>query len=460
MRSSNILPLLLCAVLCGCQGYVPLSLDLDAHHAAWTLRSPEDAQVAAYAARLAEADPGRAAYDPSDGLSLHEAELVALVLNPSLRTARLEARVPALGAAETGRWADPTLSFDAMRIAESVDEPWILGGSLGFTIPISGRLAMAKQLALAEADLAMRRALRVERSTIAALREAWVRWSQSVHRIELVASHLDRVNDVVELAAKQRQADRLGAPQLRALQIEKVGRTGEIEALRVEIERRRRLVLALTGLAAETPIDLHPTVVLEAPSDDGTTLNELLRVHNLELAIARAKFEVADRALRLELRKQYPDLEIGPAYEDDDGTSRVGVTLEMPVPVFDGNRRGVVEAQAAREAAKAAFEAEYERLVSAVQDAKLGATAARRRSAWLGDQVAPLVDQQLEDLDRLGALGQIDVLVTLDALTRGLETRTRMLDARVEEAMAVNGLRALVEPGPAIAFENDVDESE
>ena len=127
--------------LAGCATYQADPLDLPAHRAAWQTRTAGDESVRAFAQRLETESPGAVAFDPDDGLSVREGELVALVYNPDLRVARLHAGVAAADADHAGRWDDPGLSFDVMRITESVANPWIVAGGLSVTVPISGRLA-------------------------------------------------------------------------------------------------------------------------------------------------------------------------------------------------------------------------------------------------------------------------------------------------------------------------------
>ena len=154
MKPLALALLLACpCTLVACQRYRPRPLDLPRHHAAVEARDPSATDVVAYANGLAAVSGGAGTYDPSDGLSLDEAEVVALYFNPQLRVARLRADVPRFGAAEAGRWQDPEFGIDAERIIESVEHPWVLGGTLSFTIPLSGRLGVEKEQARAEAGL-------------------------------------------------------------------------------------------------------------------------------------------------------------------------------------------------------------------------------------------------------------------------------------------------------------------
>lgn len=450
-------PLVYCLLMSmlGCQAYEPLSLDLDSHDQAWSNRLSDagsgdggsDGNVKAYAEQLAQLNATNAVtFDASDGLSLPEAELVALLFNAELRAARLSAKVPRLGAAEAGRWADPELDFDLLRIADSVKDPWIVGASLSFTIPLSGRLNIEKDKALADADVEWRRVLLAEWKAIIKLRVAWNHWSGTTQRITLVEQYLKQLDGVVGIAEKQRQANRIGAPQLRVLQLEKVTRVGQLNALHNHEKRERLALKAMLGLTPQAAFELHPTIAVERPVKDTAAHVAELRTNNLQLAVAKAAFDVADVSHRLEIRKQYPDLVIGPGYEFEEGVSRGGVVLSLPIPLLNRNSRAIAESRATRDAAKAAYESEYERLVATLAQAELGVAAARSRSQYLEATVAPMVDAQMKDLQRLASLGDLDVLVILDALTRTLETKTQVLDAKVEEAKAVNELRSLLRP--------------
>ncbi len=439
--------LLLLSALAGCQSYRTLPLDDHAHHHKWINRSIDDARVREYAVQLAALNADAdLAYDLTDGLSLSEAELVALVFNPDLRVARLNAKVPLFGASHAGHWDDPELNFDLLRVTESVKDPWVIGSSLSFTIPISGRLEVEKDKAFAEANGELMKALLAEWTMLGELRIAWTHWSAAVQRITLVETYLEQLDEVIGVAEAQRQANRIGSPELRVLQLEKATRIGELHSFRVEEQRRRLAIKALLGLHPDAPIDLRPEFPLALPELNEADRITQLREHNLRLAVSRAAYEVADEAFRLEIRKQYPDLVIGPGYENEEGMSRAGVVLSIPIPLLNQNRRGIAEARAARDAAKAAYEAEYERIVAELSQAELDVMAAKERSTYIEGTVARMVDEQLADLRRLAELGDLDVLVILDALSRTLETKFQILEARVEEAEAVTRLRSLLRP--------------
>src|SRR5690606_14676261 len=135
------------------------------------------------------------------------------------------------------------------------------------------------------------------------LRDAWVRWSIALQKISLLERHLSQLDEIVRLAEVQRQANRIGVPELRVLQMERANRAGELALLRIDEQRARLAIASLLGLHPDAPLELQPAVSVE-PFVGTASLDAQLREHNLELAIARAEYEVADRALRVEIRKQ------------------------------------------------------------------------------------------------------------------------------------------------------------
>jgi len=203
------------APLAGCQTYVARPLHLDSHPLAVQDRDPAGHAVVAFARQLAaeRVFADGVDFNAADGLTLVEAEVVALFFNPDLRVARLRAKVPTIGAASAGRWSDPYFQLDVERILESVAHPWVASGTLNFTIPLSGRLGVERDRALAEADVEIRRAYEREANLRAGLRRAWMDWSAVSRRAELTEEYLG------DLATLQTRAESLrdaGEPRVRA----------------------------------------------------------------------------------------------------------------------------------------------------------------------------------------------------------------------------------------------------
>lgn len=440
----------------GCQRYAPQPLDLDAHRQVFESRAPSSSEVIDYAQRLAQGSSPVMAYDPADGLSLGEAEAVALFFNPSLRTARLRARVPLAGAAEAGRWEDPQLQVDAERIIESVSNPWVIGGIVGLTLPISGRLGLERDQALGEAAAQWLRVVVQEQELLKELREAWLEWSATVQQIALTRALVGELEQIVQSAEKLREAGEIDPLDARLFRIELLTQAGRVQLLQAqarleEIELRSRL-----GLAPTADVRLVPSLAV-LPWDTPATQEVLASLeHHPRLRAARAAYEVAERRLRLEIRRQYPDLAVGGGFGTDEGTERVLGGIGLPLPLWNQNRRAIAEARAAREAARAAAEGEYEQLLAELAKARAAVEASAERLRFVETQLAPLVDEQFAAARQLGRLGNYNALVLLEALKAVFDAKSQVVQARLDLGLATARLRALVAKPMGVGTGKDV----
>ena len=443
--AKSILALCFLAVVpTGCQKYRPSPLNLDNHAARWAGRVATAREVAEYAAGLARL--GYAAPEPfnvADGLSLPEAEVVALFFNPRLRVARLKAKVPLLGAKEAGRWEDPELSIDGERIVESVDDPGVLGGTIRFTIPLSGRLGVERAEAFAEADAERLRAYVEEAAVLADLRRAWAEWTAGRRRRDLASQYLKELDEVLQNAEGLLRAREIDATDVRPFQIERATRRAELQSLELEQRRREAAIKALLGLVPEAQVELLPSFPDMSQPASSPDRRRWVQENHPAVLLARAEYAASEKALELEVRRQYPDLTLGGGYGTEEGQSRILFGAGLPLPLLNRNRRAIAEARASRDVAKAAAEGGFEDLVGQLFRAELAAEAARQRRQLIETDVIPLADQQINDLRRLGELGDFNRLILLGAFRTSYEAKVQLLEARASEAAATNELNAL-----------------
>ncbi len=429
------------AVLTGCQLYRPSPLDPTAHARAWRDRDPSDEKVIEFARRIETTAPRSVRFNPGDGLNLAEGEVVALVYNPDLRVARLKAGVAQATAEHAGRWDDPELSIDVLKVTETVPHPWVVGSALSLTIPISGRLAVEKSRAEAAAHSELARVAEEEWTTLRDLREAWLTWSANRLRLEEAERIVGSLDWVVETTGKLAEGGELPRTESALFKIEQESRKADIARLRGQVKEGEQEIRSLMGISPAAPASLVP-MLASASGKDGASLAET----NPTLIRLRSDYEVAELTLLREIRKQYPDLEIGPNYESDQGQSKVGVIGAIPIPILNSNKGGIAAAKAGRELARAAFgtaTARAEGRPAAIRPRLDGATA-RRRS--LDSNVVPLVDRQIEDARSLLELGEGGSLVLLESLVRAHEAKLDLIEVRLEESTTQNEIRHLLGP--------------
>jgi outer membrane protein, heavy metal efflux system len=438
--------LLLCAS--ACQPYARSPFDLRAHHAAVEARAPSADVVVAYVGHITQ-PPRTLQYDPADGLSLQEAEIVALFFNPQLRLARQRANVARVGAAEAGRWQDPELAVDGERIIESVQEPWVLAGMLNFTLPLSGRLGVEKKQARAEVTVAELRALAEERTMLAELRAAWVEWSAARERAFLTRQVIDQLRAMADRAERLREVGELDPIDAGLLRIEMVKRAGDLRKFEADARSGEIRLKTRMGLLPTADVMLIPTVTTAAlNAADLDDLPAKLAEHP-RMKAAQADYEVAERTLELEVRRQYPDLKLGGGFGTDEGDERVLFGATLPLPLLNANRRAIAEARANREVARAAAEATYEQLLGDASAARVRLDGANARVQYVEQELAPLADRQVADAQRLAKAGELNALVLLESLRTAHEAKLEVLDARLDLGLARSQVEALLDAVPA-----------
>jgi outer membrane protein TolC len=437
------------ALAAGCQTYAPKPLDAEASQRELAARNPASAEVAALLRRLAEEEaPGPV--DPVGGVSLEQAEAVALVFNPSLRLARLQAGVAKATADTAGIWEDPVTGVNLNDVLQRASTGLSVGAEIGFSIPISGRLEAEKERAGAAYAAELVEVQGLEWETRMTLRRAWTEWSAALARVEVLEQSLAAVSLVATLADRLEAAGEIARVEARLLRIERATVQARLVQQRAVVAEREVALRRLMGLAPWAEVRLVPAHPRPAEVPALETLRERLVAASPVIAARRARYEVAERALALEVRKQWPDIEIGPTYNTD-GNEDLTFGVRFPLPLWNHNQQGVAEADAARELERARFDAALEQGLGDLQAAVTLHAGLAAQRALLEDELLPLAELQAEETRRIAELGEVNILLLLESLTQQQGARLSIIEAREAEHLARLGIARLVGPEPRAA---------
>lgn len=427
----QVLPLACVVLLAGCQSYQPLPLDLAAHEVDLASRLIDDESLRDFSHRLVDDHSvENSEFSTSDGINSAEAEVIALFYNPSLRLTRLRAGVALANAENAGLWEDPVFGFDGAELLSPAG-PFEYGLTASLTIPISGRLGVEKDLADTAYEAELRRVVDAEWTMRAKVREAWAAWSVAAERLRLIdqvveeITRISAVSDRLEKAGELTRAEsRLLRSQLIALRVERLSAEAETKQMRLKI-------MGLMGLLPSMQVDLLPVLPAISISEQSDSNLRLIQA-NTSLAVLRADYAVAEERLRLEVRKQYPDIEIGAGLGSEDNDDRLLLGASLPLPVFNANRAGIAEARANRELARASAESEFERLSFQLASMQANLQAAEQQREVLEKSMVPMLDEQAKEIDRLAELGEVNTLILLETVTRRFEAKNQILDLHLD----------------------------
>ena len=393
-KQSLFMALLAAGILCGCRSYEPKPIDWNEEANAGVTNE----------VRIA---------------SLDDAVTLALIGNRELNALRLKSANSAKAAKESGWWEDPELDFDLMRIINPSEHPFLGGASIAFTIPLSGATAIAAKAdeLYAQADSAEIKA--AERDTGAEARHAAIRLAALRRRAALLSEHDsdERIVRARENVGKLHEAGEVSASELAGVQRQKHIRHHALMETEREIAETEIAFLRILGLRPGTKISLtlplrdRPSI----PSGADDPL-ELVRHPKVEAALAR--LGGTEKSLEAEIRRQYPDLKLGPAYANEEGLDRFGLIAGVSIPLWNRNRKGIAEAEGTRDEARLAAIDAWRSLVC---DA---ATARVHLSNLL--MHPPVPANEREQTDKLADAGE---LTPLDYLA----VREQIFDLRLDE---------------------------
>lgn len=442
----------------GCQHVSPRPLDFNTSKLEWKSRGVDVEPVRSYAAALATACGNETApFNASDGLSLREAEAVALWYNPDLRIARLQAEQAEAVAKATGRWNDPEFGLESGRKsvdsngtgflhdAGDITRTWINVGTLSITIPLSGRLGAERTLRRTEYDVALLRAAEAEWRLVSGVRDAWSQWTAATERIKLLDGHLSLLGEFTDTAGALAKVGEIPSSSARLFAVERMRREAErAREESIEVEQRF-VVLSLLGLVPNAAVTLLPELSVEAPVP--TEVPDLEK--HPTIVRLRAEYQRAEDRLRLELRKQYPDLTLSPNYADEQDETSLRLGLGLPIPVWNANRAGIAESLAAREIARVQAEAGLQKLSSELAQAQAALQGSHAQRTRLIEGVVPVIDEQMSEALSLLKVGEIDIVLIYEALNQALATKEELLKAVLAEALAASRVSA-VYPHPTL----------
>jgi outer membrane protein TolC len=399
--------------------------------------------------------------------------VAAIRMRAEIARARAEWRVAKAGERTAAVRPAAGVSGDVERAVSGSDgqPPWVVSVGALASVELGGKRGARLQQARARtAEAGAGLAIETWRVT-SDVRRATVGITLADAAMIGAAEELSGLRQVQELE-QQRFAEA-------AVTSSELARTGsDVEVARVDVARAERDRIgaraALAGAIGLPPSSLHSIAVAPSTSNACERLDSLGRdsiqtvalTMRPQMARALAGYALAESDVRLQVARQYPDLEIGPGFIWDQGVHRWTLALALPALLALRHHEPVAEAEATRAAAGA-------RVIEA-QDSILGQLAFARetcRGARL-EQVA--ADSQMAAAQRAksradaayarGESARLETALAQLAVIRALRARreaarsSTLAGIALEEAAGVwEGARAAAWPDPRTSTQQEGD---
>ncbi|MDP4583708.1 MAG: TolC family protein [Verrucomicrobiales bacterium] len=337
---------------------------------------------------------------------------------------------------QSGRLPNPSFDTGISHNLQSAEGSIEIGLTQKF--PLTNRLALEKEISIAEVEAAEAEVRDVERLLIAEARAEFVKVLSVRERRELLgkqkafaeelASFISNASSRGEISSLDAASARLAALRLttdeRRLDAEETAALGKLRPL--------------VGIAPATPIRLSgniPQVVIP----------DISSVDRPDLTAARINAEAAGTAIALEQARRKDDIEAsvfaaGERNEDaPDGLENegiIGFRLSIPLPFWNNNQGAIDEAEAR---AKRKQEEVNALATNIRHESQTALTEMQQWAALISeieDTLIPLATEQTDLLENAYRQGQGDLQTILTSREQTLALRASKLDAILEFQLA------------------------
>lgn len=352
---------------------------------------------------------------------------IGLVMNAKLSQARLKLAGSQAIVKESGWWNDPSFSFDIKRILGSgvinTDE------TLGITLPVTGLPSLQKQIASLYQEVDYWGLCRKEFEFTEELTRKWSELSILSRKKALVE---ERIGSLTEEQSRIGQLVSLGEIDFSSRQIADQRKTEALQKQQMLAEQEQKLRMELLQMMGLHPSFLHSIRLVELPVDripESKTLpGEAQLVSTPGVRESMAKYAVSETELKKEIRKQYPELVLGPLANRDDGDDEIGLNMGFDIPLWNRNRQSIAvssgnRAQARQEALS--IWKEYLHLRGSLSEQQtLMSDFCRKAQTRQQDANANLKKQE-----HLYRLGETTLLTLSEARNQAYDYKLMFLDA-------------------------------
>lgn len=352
---------------------------------------------------------------------------LGLILNPALNAARVKSSSSRNAVAQAGWWQDPSVSTDVQRILH--EGGYDYGAGVTLTIPVTGLPGLEKKSASQYAEKDYWDLRQTEADYLTAFDQAWNALGLAAERERLATRRLEALHGETELIGRlaglgeNSQADKQVAAQRQ---------NGAVTAVQTAVRDRQKCEQDLVRL-----LGVHPdsaSCLKGAGRPVGKTCPGAVAVPSAGMLAASprvraqlAAYGAGETQLQTEIRKQYPEISIGPLSSREEGERKAGGSIGFDLPLWNRNRAAIAAARGNRDLVRQeTVQLWRQQLLDARQ---LGDTQ-RLLLAQCRDERQRIseLEEGLERLEKLYGVGESTVGELADARQQVYERRLAYLE--------------------------------
>lgn len=380
---------------------------------------------------------------PPPLLDLRTLTLIGYFYSPDLEIARSQIAIAEAGIRAAGARINPSLGFDAgyntnleSALLYSVLPSFTIetAGKRGLRILQAQRQAEAARVALAEAAWALR----------SRIHSAFYDHLLSARRRDLLETEQIIRAEIVGIFDKRLAVGEAARPELDVYRVDLITTQAMLRAAIGDAAQTRATLASAVGL----PLAVLDGAKIGSPTLDAPPVAEgelpVQRVqragllHRADIRRTLVEYSAAEAALRLEIARQYPDLQLTPGYTFEEGFARYVLSGSIQsLPIFHRNQGPIAVADAQRRQAGERFEALQAQAIGQMERALVLYRAAITEWQEANDRLITVQRDREEAARRALAAGEGDRLALATVRLQSVTAARARLDAltRVQAAL-------------------------
>lgn len=372
--------------------------------------------------------------------SVDRLSLAAAYFHPDVALARAEAEETAAGIKTAQMRPNPVFTFSPQYASfrAPAPTPWFFGPSLSIPIETAGKRSKRTEQALASAQAARWRVSSRAWAARSRVRAAMLELHGARENIRLLETEQKLHDEAIKKLTAQMDAGDVSPFELTQARL-------MLNRTRLALQDAQRIAATSEArLAAAVGVPLH---VLKSARLDFSAFHRLPDPGNsrrraltqrADLMALLAEYAASEAALKLELAKQYPDVNVAPGYDYNSGQNRWQLGLNLPIPL-NQNRGPIAQAEAKRVTTEKRFLAQ-QATIQGELDIALAAYQASRAKAVTAAQLAQDAIAAADTTKRMVDAGEVSAL---ELTRRQIETsaaNVALLAAQLEAQTAAGAL--------------------
>ena len=417
MPSSRLraLPLLtVVALFAGCAHYQPHPLDPPHSEQQFRARSLTDSGLRTFLKR----DDW-----PPAKLQLRDLYSVALYYSPELDVARAHLRTTQAAIVTANTRPNPSIAIGG-GWTNAPESPVVFYFNPSVILETGNKRAIRTLEAQKLAEAARVNLDSVAWHVLSHVRAAWLDYLIALRSAEVLGNEVTARNETIAILEKRLSLGENARPEVETARATLIGLNVEAHAAATSVNESAANLAAAIGLPTLPVVDTN--ALADPPAQPPLSdVQKAGLLHRADIRASLLEYAADEAALQLQIAKQWPDIQLSPSYNFDEGHHKFSFGPSFEIPVFNRNLGPIAEAEARRTEAEARFDALQAQAMGEMETALARYNGARA---------------ELTEADRtLNAIRTTRMDAMQHAVDAGEEDRLALSGVRIESAVAARG---------------------